>query len=121
MAKIQSVQLRKCPSLRTWVDIDKLRNARTHLDETFPDIEAFRHAIAHSGQNESHPEDHAPNGVPALTGFREPDVFSKHYQGKLCRLEMTDRSLQKISDVVDEYLAGFASAVTELARQGHLE
>ncbi len=121
MAKIQSVQLRKCPSIRSWVDIDMLRSARKHLDEAFPYVEAFRHAIAHSGENESHPEVHAPSGVPALTGFREPDVFSKHYQGQLCRLEMTDSSLQKIIGFVDEYLAGFSNAFTELERQGHLD
>lgn len=121
LEKIQSVQLRKCTSIRPWIDMATLRSARKNLEDYFPDIETLRHAIAHTGENESHPEVHAPDGNYALTGFREPDVFSKPYQGHLRRLEMTDQSLQRVSDVVDEFLSGFSGAALELERQGHLD
>jgi len=121
LEKIQSVQLRKCPSLRASVDKAHLRNARKRLDEYFPDIEPLRHATAHKGQNESHPQVHAPDGQFALSGFREPDVYSAPYEGQLYRLAITDQSLQRIVEVVAEFLAEFEVAAAELEKQGHLK
>lgn len=121
LEKIQSVQLRKCPSLRAAIDISKLKIARKKLDEYFPDIEPLRHAIAHKGQNEAHPEIHAPDGQYALTGFREVDIYSAPYEGKLRHLALTNQSLQQITEVVAEYLSAFDAAAAELEKQGHLE
>jgi len=121
LGNVQSVLLRRCPSIRAWIDIAALRSARKKLDEYFPDIEPLRHAIAHAGENEAHPELHSPDGMFALTGFREPDVFSKPYQGHLRRLVINDLSLRQIAEVVDEFLSGFSQAAVELERQGHIE
>ncbi len=121
LEKIQSVQLRKCPSLRAAIDISKLKIARKKLDEYFPDIEPLRHAIAHKGQNEAHPEIHAPDGQYALTGFREVDIYSAPYEGQLRHLALTNQSLQQITEVVAEYLSAFDAAAAELEKQGHLE
>lgn len=121
LEKIQSVRLRGCPSLRALVDIDKIKRARKRLDEHFPDIEALRHATAHKGENEAHPEAHAPDGLYALTGFRELDRFSTPYQGKLCCLDITEQSLQNIVAVVTEFVAAFEAPAAELERQGHIE
>ncbi len=62
--------LRGCPSLRIHLDTSRMRSASKKLDEYFPDIDALRHATAHKGENEAHPEGHAPDGKYALTGFR---------------------------------------------------
>jgi hypothetical protein len=121
LGKIQSVRLQKCPSVRVTVDITKVKSARKKLDAYFPDIEALRHATAHKGENEAHPEVHAPDGRYALTGFREPDRFSTPYQGKLRYLDVTDQSLQYIVEVVTEFLGAFEAAAAELEKQGHLE
>jgi hypothetical protein len=121
LEKIQSVRLRNCPSVRATVDMPKIKNARKRLDEYFPDIEALRHATAHKGENEAHPEVHAPDGLYALTGLLEPDRFSTPYQGTLRYLNITDQSFQNIVDVVAEFLSAFETTATELERQGHLE
>jgi hypothetical protein len=121
LEKIQSVHLRKCPSLRTAIDAPKLRSARKKLDEYFPDIGPLRHAIAHRGENEAHPEVHAPEGQYALTGFREEDVYSAPYEGRLCQLEITQLSLLRITDVVLEFFSAFEPASAELEKQGHME
>ena len=121
LQKIQSVQLHRCPSLRPWIDVSVIRRARKQLDEYFPDIEALRHATAHRGENEAHPEAHAPDGRIALTGFREPDRYSAPYLGKLCSLDITDKSLDRIAEVVGTYLGAFEPAAKELERQGYLE
>lgn len=119
--RIQSVQLRKCPSIREFIEISNLRSARKKLDEYFPDIEALRHAIAHSGENEAYPEKHAPDGRYALVGFREPNRFSAPYEGQLRYLEITEQSLQRIIEVVAEFFDAFKFAAAELEKQGHLE
>jgi len=98
-----------------------LRSARKQLDEYFPDIEALRHATAHVGENESHPEIHAPDGQYALTGFRESDRFSAPYEGRLRYLDITDKSLQRIAQAVGEFFQGFEAAAMELEREGHVE
>lgn len=121
LEKIQSIQLRKCPSLRAFIDISKLRRSRKQLDEYFPDIEALRHAIAHKGENEAHPEIHAPDGLFSLACIRETDVFSVPYQGKLRRLAITLESLQRMDEVVVEFIGAFEQAAAELKKQGHLE
>ncbi len=121
LEKIQSVMLRNCPSVRPMVDMSKIRSARKNLDEYFPDIEALRHAIAHTGENEAHPEVHAPNGLYALSGFREPDRFSAPYEGTLRQLDITDQSLQNIVQVVAEFLSAFEAAEAELERQVHID
>jgi hypothetical protein len=121
LGKIQSVKLRRCPSLRDMIDTSKLRGARKRLDECFPDVEALRHATAHTGENEAHPEIHAPDGQFALTGFREPDRFSAPYEGRLRYLDITDQSLQRIVEVITEYMATFEPAAAELEKQGHVE
>ena len=122
MEKIQAVQLRKCPSLQLWIDAPATRAARRRLDEYFPDIEALRHATAHKGENEVNPEAHSPVGQPfALTGFHTPHRYSAPYLGKIRSLDITDESLRKIMEVVDEYLSGFNRAAKELELEGHLE
>lgn len=121
LAKIQSIQLRKCPSLWPLIDIARLRAARKQLDEYFPDIESLRHAIAHKGENDAHPEIHAPEGLFALTRIREADVFSVPYQGQLRHLAITAESLERIGEVVVEFIGAFEQAAAELERQGHLE
>lgn len=121
LEKIQSVRLRGCPSVRATVDMSKVKSARKKLDEYFPDIEALRHATAHKGENEAHPEVHAPDGRFALTGFREPDRFSTPYMGTLRCLNITDQSLQQIVEVVADFLGAFEVAAAELEKQGHIE
>ena len=121
LEKIQSLKLRHCPSIRPFVDVDRLKEARKRLDEYFPDIEPLRHAIAHKGQNEANAELHAPDGQFALFGFREPDKFSAPYEGKLRHLEITRESLQRITEVVAECLASFEAVSRSLKMQGHLE
>ena len=122
MEKIQSVQLRKCPSLIPWIDVASLRSARKKLDEYFPDIEALRHATAHRGENEVNHEQHAPEGHRfALTGFREPHRYSTPYQGRMRTLDITAASLDQITEVVNSYLAAFERATMQLEAEGHLE
>ncbi|GIK70937.1 MAG: hypothetical protein BroJett020_22320 [Bacteroidota bacterium] len=98
-----------------------MRAARKQLDEYFPDIETLRHAIAHKGENEAHPEIHAPDGLFALTGIREADVFSVPYHGQFRRLAITAESLARIGEVVVEFISAFEQAAAELEKQGHLE
>jgi hypothetical protein len=119
--KIQSIRLRDCPSLRAFVNMPRLKSARKRLDEHFPHIEVLRHAIAHKGENEAHPEVHAPDGQYALAGFREPDRFSVPYKGELPYLDITEQTLQRITDIANDFIGAFDSAVAELHKQGHLE
>lgn len=121
LEKIQSVQLRECPSVRTLVDVATLRAVRKRLDEYFPEIEDLRHATAHRGENEAHPEEHAPDGQYALTRLHEQDKYCAPYRGRLCTLDISSKSLQRISDVVSEFLQAFNVAAAALEHQGHLE
>lgn len=121
LEKIQSVLLRDCPSLRSLLNTSKMRGARKMLDDYFPGIEALRHATAHKGENEAHPEAHAPDGKYALTGFLKPDRFSAPYEGQLYYLDITDQSLQRMTEVITEFFGAFQAAATELEKQGHLE
>ena len=121
LEKTRSIKLRLCPSLRPLLDTSMLRSASKRLDEYFPDIEALRHAIAHKGENEAHPEVHAPDRQFALSGLREPDRFSTPYEGQLRYLDITDQSLQRINEVVAEFFSGFARGAAALEIQGHLD
>lgn len=121
LEKIQSVQLRKCPSVRSLVDVATLRAVRKRLDEYFPDIEDLRHATAHRGENEAHPEKHAPDGQYALTRLHEHDKYCAPYRGVMCSLDITNGSLERVSEVVSEFLGAFNVAAAELEHQGHLE
>ena len=121
LEKILSVKLRNCPSIRPFVEVTKIKEARKTLDEYFPDIEALRHAIAHKGQNEAHSESHAPDGKFSLFGFREPDKFSAPHDGALRSMDMTNESLQRIAEVVAKYLSAFEKAALNLKNQGHLD
>lgn len=121
LEKIQSVGLRNCPSLRAFVDIPRLKSARKRLDEYFPHIEALRHATAHRGENEAHPEVHALDGQYILSGFREPDRFSTPYKGELPYLDITTQTLLQITEVVEDFIGAFEPAAVELRKQGHLE
>jgi len=91
------------------------------LDEFFPDIEALRHATAHKGENEAHPEIHAPDGLHALSGFRQPDRYSAPYRGQLYHLDITRKSLERIEEVVSQFFNAFEVVAQELEKQGHLE
>lgn len=121
LERIQSVHLRKCPSLRALIDTSVLRSSRKKLDEYFPDIESMRHATAHKGENEAFPEFHAPDGQYALCGFHDVDIYSTPYEGKLYRLAMTGQSLERISEVVSLFLSAFEPASKILEKQGHIE
>jgi len=121
LEKIQSVQLRKCPSVCTLVDVTTLRTARKRLDEYFPDIEYLRHATAHRGENEAHPEVHAPDGQYAVTRLREQDKYCAQYRGVQCTLDITNESLRRVSEVVSEFLGAFNVASATLEQEGHLE
>lgn len=121
LEKIRSVRLRACPSLHVFIDSSRMRAASKRFDEYFPDIESLRHACAHKGENEAHPEVHAPDGRYALTGFREPDRFSTPYEGQLRYLDITEQSLQRINEIVGEFFGAFGKAAAELEKQGHLE
>ena len=121
LEKVQSVVLRDCPSIVPLVDRALLRRSRKQLDEYFPDIEALRHATAHKGEIEAHPEAHASNGLYAPVGFREPNRFSAPYEGQLRYLDITNESLEKVVNVVAAYVGAFAPATTALEEQGHLE
>lgn len=121
IGKIRTVQLRNCPSLRAHIDSSRMRDAAKKLDEYFPDIEALRHAIAHKGENESHPEVHAPDGKYALTHLGDGDRFSTPYDGKLCHLDITYESLERINQITEEVLSAFEAAAVELRDQGYLD
>jgi hypothetical protein len=120
LEKIQAVKLRNCPSIRPHVDMVGLKAARKALDEYFPHIEPLRHAVAHKGQNEAHPELHAPDGQFALYGIRE-NRFVAPYEGEYRFLDITQESLQRIAEVVTEYLRAFEPAAKVLELQGHIE
>jgi hypothetical protein len=121
LSKIRSVKLRTCPSLREHIDIEMMKAAKKRLDEYFPDIEALRHATAHKGENEAHPEVHAPGSKYSLSGFRQADRFSTPFQGQLRYIDITDQSFQRINSVVAEFFGAFVTAATALEKQGHLD
>jgi len=121
LGKTRSVLLRKCPSIQPLVDAKQLRAASKRLDECFPDIEALRHAVAHTGENEAHPETHAPDGRFSLTSLTDDGRFSVPYEGKLRQIILSEASLQQIHDVLTEYFSAFNPAAELLQAQGHVE
>lgn len=121
MGKIQSAQLRKCPSLLAEINMHNLKSARKMLDEYFPNIECLRHATAHKGENEAHPEEHAPDNLFMLSGFDDADNFSTFYKGKKCSLGITNQSLEQIKLVVVKFLTSFNALAAKLETQGHLD
>jgi hypothetical protein len=121
LEKIQAVLLRSCPSLRGLLDGARIRRARKMLDDYFPDVEPLRHATAHKGENEAFPEKHSGDDFPSLTGFREPDRFSLPFEGELRYLDITNQSLQRITEIVNEFFKGFEVAAAELEKQGHID
>lgn len=121
LVKIRSVLLKKCPSIQSLVNVKQLRAASKYLDESFPDIEFLRHAVAHTGENEVHPEVHAPDGLFALTSLTPEGKFAAPYKGKLQQLMVTDSSLQQIHAVLALYFNAFHGAAAALRAQGHIE
>lgn len=121
LQRIHTVLLAACPSILRFVDVSRLKSARKRLEEDFPHAEALRHATAHRGEIEAFPADHAPDGAFALSGFREPNIYSLYYKGQLRYLEITEESLNKITSLVQEFLDAFDYAAAELQRQGHAE
>lgn len=59
--------------------------------------------------------------ILAASCFREADRYSAPCEGKLRSLDITENSLQKIDEVVSEFLEAFEAAAAELEKQGHLE
>lgn len=119
--KIRGVLIRRAPSLQGSIDTSKIRNAAKLLDEYFPEIDGLRDAMAHAGEFDAHPEQHAPDGMFALTGFREADTFSAPFKKRLHHLDITDESLSRIEQVVSLVLSGFDRAAKDLELEGHLE
>jgi len=121
LEKIQSVQVNKCPSLLACIDHGKLRAARSRLATYFPYVKELRNAIAHAGQNDAHPEKHAPDGAYALSGIRDQNKFSVPYKGTLYSLDISFQSLREIAETAAQYFSSFVSVAAELERQGHRE
>ena len=121
LLKIRSVLLRKCPTVQKLVDVKQLRGASKLLDECFPDIELLRHSIAHKGENEVHPETHAPDGRYALTHMTDDGLFSSPYEGTVRKLHVSDSSFEQIQEVVALYFSAFSVAAEVLLIEGHIE
>lgn len=121
LERIPAFFLRRCLSLSSHIDAQKVRAARKKLDEYFPDIDMLRHAIAHAGEIETSPKGQAPEQQFVLTGFLDPDVFSAPYKGGVRRLEISAASLARIEEVVTIFLSAFSGAASTLQAQGHLE
>jgi len=119
--KIRGVMIKKCPSLSDAIDFTKLRQSAKLLNEYFPDIDGLRDAMAHAGEFDAHPEIHAPDGMFALKGFREPHRFSAPFKRKLYYLDITDETLARITEVVVKIFEGFMPASEMLEAQRHVE
>jgi hypothetical protein len=115
---IRGHKVKDCPSLAPFIDSKKLREASKLLNDSFPDIEELRHAVAHQGSVSTNPSKHAHDGF-GLVGFREPDVFSAPYNGKLRSLRMTRDRFLVLEQVASTFFAAFDSAAQELERLGH--
>lgn len=119
--KIRGVKVKKCPSLSTLIDTRRLRQSAKLLNDYFPKINELRDAIAHAGEFDAHPEDHASDGVFALKGFREGHTFSAPFKKKLYHLDITDETLNRMIEVVDTFFEGFVLTAQTLEAEGHLE
>lgn len=120
-AKIRGVTLKKCPSILPLVELSKLRGAAKRFDEFFPGLDSLRDAIAHSAEFDAHPEDHAPDGKYALSGFSDEDRYTVPFRGKLYHVDLTEHTLAQMRRVVEEFFAGFGPAVRALESEGHIE
>lgn len=120
LENIKGFKVRSCQSLKSSINASQMRNATRLLDVYFPHIDKLRHAIAHSGANETNSKEHAPDGQFGLVGFRELDRFSAPYQGALWQLDITIESLNKINEVVAEFLGAFIKSSQMLELEGHL-
>lgn len=118
--KIKGFKVHACQSLKNSINASQMRNATRRLDIYFPHIDKLRHAIAHAGANETNTQEHAPDGQFGLVGFRELDKFSAPYQGAMWQLDLTIESLDKINEVVSEFLGAFVKASQMLELEGHL-
>jgi hypothetical protein len=119
--KIRGVSLKKCPSILPFVDLVKVRSAAKRFHEFFPGADSLRDAIAHSAEFDAHPEEHAPEGSFALSGFSEEDRYSVPFRGKLYYVDLTSKTLEQMRAVVVEFFAGFEPAARSLEAQGHIE
>lgn len=119
--KIRGVAIKKCPSLSDSIDPRILRQSAKLLNDYFPEIDRLRDAMAHAGEFDAHPEDHAPDGMFALKGFREPHRFSAPFKRKLYHLDITDQTLAQMTEVVVKFFEGFMPASEMLESQGHVE
>ena len=119
-ANIKGFKVHPCQSLKSSINASQMRNATRLLDVYFPHIDKLRHAIAHSGANETNSKEHAPDGQFGLVGFRELDRFSAPYQGALWQLDLTIESLNKINEVVAEFFGAFIKSSQMLELEGHL-
>gem|GEM_PF-1186424 len=119
--KIRGVVIKKCPSLSDAIDSTLLRKSTKLLNDYFPEIDGLRDAMAHAGEFDAHPEVHAPDGMFALKGFREPHRFSAPFKRKLYHLDITDETLTRITEVVVLFFEGFMPASAMLEAQGHVE
>lgn len=119
--KIRGVVIKKCPSLSDSIDSTLLRQSAKLLNDYFPEIDGLRDAMAHAGEFDAHPEDHAPDGMFALKGFREPHRFSAPFKRKLYHLDITDETLARITEVVVKFFEGFMPASEMFEAQGHVE
>ncbi|UUZ72251.1 hypothetical protein LP415_28005 [Polaromonas sp. P1(28)-8] len=119
--KIRGVKVKKCPSLSASIDTEKLRQSAKLFDDYFPNIRELRDAMAHAGEFDAHPEVHAPDGMFALKGFREPHVFSAPFKRQLYQLPLTDSTLSRMVEVVEGIFHAFVPASKLLESQGHVE
>ena len=119
LALIKGHKVRACPSLSTEIDTQLLRAATKKLDEYFPNIDAMRHAVAHSGANEVLPQKHAPPNGWLLTRLDDSGRYSTHYEGRERSLEVTDESLRRVEEVATQFLSGFVRAAQTLQLQGY--
>jgi len=121
LEKIKGHKVSDCPSLAPSIESKKLRAATKLLDEYFPDIDQFRHAIAHAGANDVLPEEHAPEHGYLLVGFREHDRYTAPFKGIDRHLSISEESLERIREVASEFLVAFVPAAKLLEQQGRLE
>ena len=119
--KIRGVLVKRCPSLSGSFETACLRQSAKLLEEYFPEIDGLRDAMAHAGEFDAHPEQHAPDGLYALKGFRGGDTFSAPFKKKLHHLDITDQSLHRISEIVSVMFRGFEPAARRLETEGHVE
>lgn len=108
--KIRGVKVKACPSLTGSINSEQLRQTAKLFDVYFPNIRELRDALAHAGEFDAHPEVHAPDGMFALKGFREPHVFSAPFKRQLYHLALTDLTLGQIIEIVEGVFYAFTPA-----------